>query len=248
VYNVPALDTAVQEWSDPLKLSAALRDKKLQIDVSQTNHFLYHGRPAARRPTGWTPPTRRTHGTFESWLTKALRPDHVEPLDHASCSASGSTSVRTNDREHYYLKLAHSKQKPFDLLARTLPFFLPDVRSSSSAKIAPRATRKTDGLPPNAGGTGTDPHTYAEDKHVNTTEKLLHGNEKIRVDDENREDTLGASLAFSYCDGGNGVDCRGGGAMAQMGDMAQRSTKSATSAGLQKRSTFSGKRGDEASA
>ncbi|CAN0382436.1 unnamed protein product, partial [Scytosiphon promiscuus] len=42
VYNIPDLDKAVQEWSNPAKLAAALRGSRYSVDVSSSNRFLYY--------------------------------------------------------------------------------------------------------------------------------------------------------------------------------------------------------------
>ncbi|CBJ25878.1 conserved unknown protein [Ectocarpus siliculosus] len=72
VFNVPELDRAVQEWSNPAKLTAALGDHLYSIDVSSSHRFLYYGKRSWDRPPGWTPPTRRILDTFDAWLRHAL--------------------------------------------------------------------------------------------------------------------------------------------------------------------------------
>eukprot|EP00903_Cladosiphon_okamuranus_P015105 g13972.t1 len=81
VNNVPELDRAVQEWSDPVKLAAALENHLYSIDVSSTNRFLYYGKRSLDRPPGWRPPTWRVTDTFGAWLQCAL--GACEHMDHS---------------------------------------------------------------------------------------------------------------------------------------------------------------------
>ncbi|CAM9383704.1 unnamed protein product [Ectocarpus sp. 13 AM-2016] len=113
VYNVPELDRAVQEWSNPAKLTAALGDHLYSIDVSSSNRFLYYGKRSWDRPPGWTPPTRRILDTFDAWLRHALGirrlEDHQPPRDNDHFVEASDGPGRTTDQSR--------EDKDEDLLA-----------------------------------------------------------------------------------------------------------------------------------
>ncbi|CAM9511438.1 unnamed protein product [Ectocarpus sp. 4 AP-2014] len=104
-FNVPELDRAVQEWSNPAKLTAALGDPLYSIDVSSSNRFLYYGKRSWDRPPGWTPPTRRILDTFDAWLRHALgirRLEDHQPArddDHSVEASDGPGQTTDQSRE-----------------------------------------------------------------------------------------------------------------------------------------------------
>ncbi|CAM9905205.1 unnamed protein product [Scytosiphon promiscuus] len=108
VYNIPDLDKAVQEWSNPAKLAAALKGSRYSVDVSSSNRFLYYGKRSNDRPPGWTPPTSRVMRTFDWWLQHALRvpfidnPDEIRPESDGIIDEryEGNDGRRKNDHQN----------------------------------------------------------------------------------------------------------------------------------------------------
>ncbi|CAN0158461.1 unnamed protein product, partial [Discosporangium mesarthrocarpum] len=114
MYNIPTLDQAVSEWSDPIMLSDRLGGEEHHMYVSSTSHFLYYN-GNRETPAGWEPPTQKKPITFDDWLDRAIEED-------------------SNRGEKYYFRVSHTPKHKNDLVAGSLPFFTPAGRGQRSPK------------------------------------------------------------------------------------------------------------------
>ena len=89
VHNIPALDDAAANWQTPGYLEERLEDQPFRVEISATNHFLYHNRG---RSPDYVPPTRVERWTYTQWL------DKVKETSHANAST-----------EHYYFRVSQNE-------------------------------------------------------------------------------------------------------------------------------------------
>ena len=93
VYNVPAAEKVVKDWSQPGYLEKLLGDEKYRTEVSHNNHFMYFSGGRGAGSSGakaWRPPTGIEQMSFKDFKSKALE------CEQRNC---------TTEEQHFYFRV-----------------------------------------------------------------------------------------------------------------------------------------------
>lgn len=119
VYNLPAVEAAVDKWNTPGYLAEKLGAKEFRVEVSKTNHFLYSSAGNGKQVKGYEPPTTLEMWTYDEWRGRAE--GRLAAVAEAVEASKGEVTPAEARRgqEHYYFRVSNENVATEDMTVFT---------------------------------------------------------------------------------------------------------------------------------
>jgi hypothetical protein len=118
IYNVPQFDNSIKKWSDDYLSNVLQSDRNVQVEMSNTNHFMYWAlkswKAKSSKNDKWKAPTTVLRNiTFDYWLDIAKKADNKK----------FNKKENMESTHYYFMTSAPRGDRRTTFVARDLPLF-----------------------------------------------------------------------------------------------------------------------------